>query len=213
MVRVRGSNTFLSPYSLASRTLHTVMPSPHSFYTSMWVEPMEPMYITGVTPYKTITLIMSLRSRSFLSRIVSIWLSVMKWILKWALDRMYTCCKKFFIFSTAVSCAITSHLFGVIVVVVGIVDKISKYLGPDQCQVHQSNYILLPMLFCNFSNIFLQKWSKLIWNGQCWLFCNFSNIFLQKWSKLIWNGQCWLFCNFSSIFLSKWSQLIQNGQF
>ena len=37
--------------------------------------------------------------------------------------------------------------------------------------------------FCNFSNIFLPKWSKLIQNGQFWLFCNFSNIFLPKWSK------------------------------
>ena len=58
-----SSNTFLSPYSLVSRT-----PSPtHNsvvyapFYTSMWVEPMvellcsrrgnRKMYITSVTPY------------------------------------------------------------------------------------------------------------------------------------------------------------------
>ena len=67
--------------------------------------------------------------------------------------------------------------------------------------------------FWNFCNIFLPKWSKLILNGQFWPFCNFFNILLLKCSELIWIGQFWLFCNFSSIFLPKWSKLIQNGQF
>ena len=39
VVIAQSSNTFLSPYSLVSRTLHTLVRSPHSFYTSMWVEP------------------------------------------------------------------------------------------------------------------------------------------------------------------------------
>ena len=92
----------------------------------------------------------------------------------------------------------------VVGIIVSIVEKSKQthcldIQGPKICQVHQSND-LMSMLFCNFSNIFLPKWSELIQNGQFWPFCNFSNIFLMKCYELIWNGKFWLFCNFSSIF-------------
>ena len=65
MVIAQISNTFLSPYSIVPRTLHTIVWSLHSFYTSMWVEPTvklpcsrrgnHAMYIASVTPYINLT--------------------------------------------------------------------------------------------------------------------------------------------------------------